>query len=30
MLRISPGPFNTPEHIDTFLNALAEITDGLI
>ena len=30
MLRISPGPFNTPEHIDTFLNALSEITDGLI
>jgi selenocysteine lyase/cysteine desulfurase len=30
MLRISPGPFNTSEHIDTFLNALAEITDGLI
>ena len=30
MLRVSPGPFNTEADIDTFLNALGEITDGLI
>lgn len=29
-LRLSPGPFNTPEHIDTFLEALAEITAGAL
>jgi selenocysteine lyase/cysteine desulfurase len=29
-LRLSPGPFNTPEHIDTFLDALAEITAGVL
>jgi len=30
MLRVSPGPFNTEADIETFLNALGEITDGLI
>jgi cysteine desulfurase family protein len=30
MLRVSPGPFNTEADIQTFLNALGEITDGLI
>ena len=28
-LRLSPGPFNTPEHIETFLGALTEITAGV-
>jgi len=25
-LRLSPGPFNTPEHIDTFLRVISEIS----
>jgi cysteine desulfurase family protein len=29
-LRLSPGPFNTAEDIDTFLAALAEITAGVL
>lgn len=29
-LRLSPGPFNTAEEIDLFLNALAEITAGVL
>ncbi len=29
-LRVSPGPFNTEEHIDVFLNALTEITAGVL
>jgi len=29
-LRLSPGPFNTPEQIDTFLEALSEITAGVL
>jgi cysteine desulfurase/selenocysteine lyase len=29
-LRLSPGPFNTPEQIDTFLHALTEITAGVL
>jgi len=29
-LRVSPGPFNTAEEIDTFLNALTEITAGVL
>ncbi len=29
-LRLSPGPFNTAEEIDTFLNALTEITAGVL
>ena len=29
-LRLSPGPFNTPEQIDTFLGALSEITAGVL
>jgi cysteine desulfurase family protein len=29
-LRLSPGPFTTHEQIDTFLNALAEITAGVL
>lgn len=29
-LRISPGPFNTAEQIDTLLGALAEITAGVL
>ena len=29
-LRISPGPFNTIEDIDAFLNALTEITAGVL
>jgi cysteine desulfurase / selenocysteine lyase len=29
-LRLSPGPFNTPEDIDAFLNALTEITAGVL
>ena len=28
LVRVSPGPFNTPEHIDTLAAALAEITGG--
>jgi cysteine desulfurase family protein len=28
-LRLSPGPFTTPEHIDRFLQALDEITAGV-
>jgi selenocysteine lyase/cysteine desulfurase len=28
-LRLSPGPFTTPEQIDSFLSALAEITAGV-
>lgn len=28
-LRVSPGPFNTAEQIDTFLNALTELTAGV-
>ncbi len=28
-LRVSPGPFNTAEEIDAFLNALTEITAGV-
>ena len=29
-LRLSPGPFNTPEDIDIFLNALTEITASVL
>jgi cysteine desulfurase family protein len=29
-LRLSPGPFNTAEDIDAFLNALTEITAGVL
>ena len=29
-LRLSPGAFNTPEHIDAFLKALAEITTNVL
>lgn len=29
-LRLSPGPFNTVEEIETFLNALSEITAGVL
>jgi selenocysteine lyase/cysteine desulfurase len=29
-VRLSPGPFNTVEDIDTFLNALTEITAGVL
>jgi selenocysteine lyase/cysteine desulfurase len=29
-LRVSPGPFTTVEEIDVFLNALAEITAGVL
>ena len=29
-LRLSPGPFTTEAEIDTFLNALAEITAGVL
>ena len=29
-LRLSPGPFNTSEDIDKFLNALSEITAGVL
>ncbi len=29
-LRISPGPFNTPEEIDIFLDALTQITAGVM
>lgn len=29
-LRVSPGPFNTSEHIDAFLSALTEITAGVL
>lgn len=29
-LRLSPGPFNTAAEIDVFLNALAEITAGVL
>jgi cysteine desulfurase family protein len=29
-LRLSPGPFNTPEDIETFLCALSEITAGVL
>ncbi len=29
-IRISPGPFNTPEHIDTLLRALESITAGVL
>ncbi len=29
-VRLSPGPFNTSEDIDTFLNALTEITAGVL
>jgi glutamate dehydrogenase len=29
-LRLSPGPFSTPEQIDTFLHALDEITAGVL
>jgi hypothetical protein len=29
-LRLSPGPFNTPEEITTFVNALGEITAGVL
>jgi cysteine desulfurase/selenocysteine lyase len=29
-LRLSPGPFNTPEEIDAFLGALSEITAGVL
>lgn len=29
-LRLSPGPFNTPEDIDAFLSALTEITAGVL
>jgi cysteine desulfurase / selenocysteine lyase len=29
-LRLSPGPFNTVEDIETFLNALSEITAGVL
>jgi selenocysteine lyase/cysteine desulfurase len=29
-LRLSPGPFNTADEIDTFLGALQEITAGVL
>ena len=29
-LRLSPGPFNTPEQVDVFLEALTEITAGVL
>ena len=29
-LRISPGPFNTGEDVETLLNALAEISAGVL
>ena len=29
-LRVSPGPFNTEEHITTFLDALTEISAGVL
>ncbi len=29
-LRLSPGPFNTAEHVDAFLAALSEVTAGVI
>ena len=29
-LRVSPGPFNTVEHIDAFVNALSAITAGVL
>ena len=29
-LRLSPGPFNTAEDVDAFLNALSEITAGVL
>ena len=29
-IRLSPGPFNTEEHVDAFLNALSEITAGVL
>ncbi len=29
-LRVSPGPFNTPEQIDTLLDALTQITAGVL
>ncbi|MHC5540798.1 aminotransferase class V-fold PLP-dependent enzyme, partial [Singulisphaera rosea] len=29
-LRVSPGPFTTAEDIDTFVQALAEITAGVL
>jgi cysteine desulfurase family protein len=29
-IRLSPGPFTTPEQIDAFLNALTEITAGAL
>ena len=29
-LRVSPGPFTTEAEIDTFLNALTEITAGVL
>ncbi|MCA1686208.1 MAG: aminotransferase class V-fold PLP-dependent enzyme [Planctomycetia bacterium] len=29
-VRLSPGPFNSPAEIDTFLNALSEITAGVL
>ncbi len=29
-VRISPGPFNTPEHIETLLHALTDITAGVL
>lgn len=30
LLRVSPGPFNTHQDIETFLNALEQITAGLL
>ena len=29
-IRLSPGPFNTPDHIDALLKALTEITAGVV
>jgi cysteine desulfurase family protein len=29
-IRLSPGPFNTAEHVDAFTNALTEITAGVL
>jgi selenocysteine lyase/cysteine desulfurase len=29
-IRLSPGPFNTVEHVDSFVNALTEITAGVL
>jgi selenocysteine lyase/cysteine desulfurase len=29
-IRLSPGPFNTDDHVTTFLNALTEITAGVL